>query len=78
LQTESVKDAAWSIDWVGAPVQFQRSLCFIMAAANREFRLTAGKLVPVCNSTLINVNIQQQQTQRKHYTDFSNTRDLFP
>jgi hypothetical protein len=57
LKAESIKDAAWGIDWVGAPVQFQRSVCFIIVAANREFRLTAGKFVPVCNSTLMNVRI---------------------
>jgi len=60
LQADSVRDAAWGMDWIGAPVQFQRSVCFIIAAANKEFRLTAGKFVPVCNSTLMNVNIEQQ------------------
>ena len=57
LQAESVKNAAWGIDWIGAAVQFQRSVCFIIAVANKEFRLTAGKFVPVCNSTLMNVRI---------------------
>ena len=45
------------MEWVGAPVQFQRSVFVIIAAASREFRLTAGKFVPVCNSTLMNVRI---------------------
>jgi len=45
------------MEWVGAPVQFQRSVCVIIAAANREFRLTAGKYVPVCNLTMMNVRI---------------------
>jgi len=57
LQAESVKDAAWGIDWVGTPVQFQRCVWFIIAAANKEFRLTAWKFVPVCNSTMMNVRI---------------------
>ena len=52
-----VSDAGKECDWVGAPVQFQRSVCFIIAAANKEFRLTAGKFVPVCNSTMIHVGL---------------------
>ena len=52
-----MSEAGWECDKVGAPVQFQRSVCFIIAAANREFRLTAGKFVPVCNSTMMNVRI---------------------
>jgi hypothetical protein len=55
FQAESVKDAAWGCDWVGTPVPFQRCLAFIIATANKEFTLTAGKFVPVCNSTLMNV-----------------------
>jgi len=42
-------------DWVGTPVSFQRCLVFIFATANKEFTLTAGKFVPVCNSTMMNV-----------------------
>jgi len=30
---------------------------FIIAAANKEFRLTAGKFVPVSNVTMMNVRI---------------------
>jgi hypothetical protein len=52
-----VRDAAWSCDWVGTPVPFQRCLVFIMATANKEFTLTAGKFVPVCNKTMMNVRI---------------------
>jgi hypothetical protein len=55
FQAESVRDAAWGCDWVGTPVPFQRCLVFIIATANKDFRLTAGKFVPVCNSTMINV-----------------------
>ncbi|XP_033609377.1 odorant receptor 2a-like [Cryptotermes secundus] len=54
-QAESVRDAAWGCDWVGTPVPFQRCLTFIIAAANEEFTLTAGKFVPVCNSTMMNM-----------------------
>jgi hypothetical protein len=50
-----VRDAAWGCDWVGTPVPFQRCLVFIIAAANKEFTLTAGKFVPVCNKTMMNV-----------------------
>jgi hypothetical protein len=57
FQAEIVRDAAWGCDWVGTPVPFQRCLIFIIATANKEFILTAGKFVPVCNSTLMNVRI---------------------
>ncbi|XP_033609376.1 uncharacterized protein LOC117282726 [Cryptotermes secundus] len=54
-QAESVRDAAWGCDWVGTPVPFQRCLAFIIATANKEFTLTAGKFVPVSNKTMINM-----------------------
>jgi len=50
-----VRDAAWGCDWVGTPVQFQRCLVFIIVTANKEVTLTAGKFVPVCNKTMMNV-----------------------
>jgi len=52
-----VRDAAWGCDWIGTPVPFQRCLFFIIASANKEFRLTAGKFVPVCNKTMLNVRL---------------------
>jgi hypothetical protein len=52
-----VRDAVWGCNWVGTPVPFQRSLVFIIAAANKEFTLTAGKFVPVCNKTMMSVRI---------------------
>ena len=55
LQAESVRDAAFGCDWVGTPNTFQRCLMFIIATANKEFRLTAGKFVPVSNVTTLNV-----------------------
>jgi hypothetical protein len=57
FQAETVRDAAWGCDWVGTPVPFQRSLIFIIAAANKEFTLTAGKFVPVSNKTMMNVRL---------------------
>ena len=57
LQAESVRDAAFGCDWVGTPIPFQRSLMFVIATANKEFQLTAGKCVPVSNVTMINVCI---------------------
>jgi hypothetical protein len=57
FQAESVRDAAFGCDWVGTPVPFQRRLIFIIARANREFHLTAGKFVPVSNVTMMNVCI---------------------
>jgi hypothetical protein len=56
LQAESVRHAAWGCDWVGTPIPFQRCLIFIIATASKEFRLTAGKFVPVSNKTMINVS----------------------
>jgi len=56
FQAESVRDAAWGCDWVGTPVSFQRCLVFIIATANKEFTLTAGKFVPVSNETMMNVS----------------------
>ncbi|GFG34088.1 hypothetical protein Cfor_11250, partial [Coptotermes formosanus] len=52
---ESVRDAAFGCDWVGTPVPFQRCLMFIIATANKQFQLTAGKFVPVSNLTMMNV-----------------------
>jgi hypothetical protein len=62
LQAERVRDAAWGCDWVGTPVPFQRCLVFIIATANKEFTLTAGKFVPVSNSTMMNVRIKLVRT----------------
>jgi hypothetical protein len=55
FQAESVRDAAFGCDWVGTPFLFQRSLMFIIATANKGFKLTAGKFVPVSNVTMMNV-----------------------
>jgi hypothetical protein len=57
FQAESVRDAAWGCDWVGTPVPFQRCLVFIIATANKEFTLTAGKFVPVSKLTMLNVRV---------------------
>ncbi|KDR22748.1 hypothetical protein L798_01916, partial [Zootermopsis nevadensis] len=53
-QAESVGDSAWGCDWVGTPVHFQRCLAFVIATAQKEFTLTAGKFVPVSNTTMMN------------------------
>ena len=52
-----MRDAAFGCDWVGSPIPFQRCLMFIIATANKEFQLTAGKFVPVSNFTTKNVCI---------------------
>jgi hypothetical protein len=52
-----VRDAAWSCDWVGTPVEFQRCVILIIAMANKVFTLTAGKFVPVSKETMMNVII---------------------
>ncbi|KAJ4437164.1 hypothetical protein ANN_17299, partial [Periplaneta americana] len=51
---ESVRDAAWASDWVGAPISHQRSLFLIIAQANHKFALTSGKFLPVSNTTMSN------------------------
>jgi len=55
LQAESVRDVAFGCDWVGTAIPFQRCLMFIIATANKEFQLTAGKIVPLSNVTTLNV-----------------------
>ncbi|KAJ4437151.1 hypothetical protein ANN_17286 [Periplaneta americana] len=57
FQGDRVRDAAWDCDWVGTPVSFQRSLVFVIACANKEFKLTAGKCVPVTKQTMMNVRL---------------------
>ena len=56
-QAETVSNAAWNCDWIGAPVSFQRCLIFIIATAKMGFTLTAGKFVPVSNKTKLNVRL---------------------
>jgi len=55
FQAESVRDAAFGCDWVGTAIAFQRCLMSIIATANKDFQLTAGKFVPVSNMTTLNV-----------------------
>jgi hypothetical protein len=57
FQAESVRDAAFGCDWVGTPIPLQRCLMFIIATANKEFHLTAGKFVLVSKVTAMNVCI---------------------
>jgi hypothetical protein len=73
FQVESVRDAACGCDWVGTPVPFQRCLVLIVATANKQFTLTAGKFVPVSNSTMMNVRrlivlciLRQGTRERRH------------
>ena len=67
FQVENVRDAAWGCDWVGSPVSFQRSLVFIITTANKGLTLTAGKFVPVSNTTMINVRIIIVPSTAIHY-----------
>jgi len=57
FQAENIREAAWGCDWVGTPVSFQRCLVFIITTANKRFTLTAGKFVPLSNTTMMNVRI---------------------
>ena len=50
-----MRDAAFGCDWVGTAIPFQRCLMFFIATTNKEFQLTAGKIVPVSNVTTKNV-----------------------
>ncbi|KAJ4437162.1 hypothetical protein ANN_17297 [Periplaneta americana] len=52
---ESVKNAAWASDWIGAPIFYQRNITFIIAQANHKFTLTAGKFFQLSNATLSNM-----------------------
>jgi hypothetical protein len=57
FQAENVRDAAFGCDWVGTAMPFERCLVFIIATANKEFQLTAGKFVPASNVTSVSVCI---------------------
>ncbi|XP_069688206.1 odorant receptor 10-like [Periplaneta americana] len=54
-QAQRVRDAAFACDWVGAPASFQQSLLFMIACANKEIILTAGKCVPVSKQTMLSM-----------------------
>ena len=56
LQAESIRDAAWMFDWVGAPLSAQKDLILMIAMANKDFSLTAGKFVPASRETMMNVS----------------------
>jgi hypothetical protein len=62
FQEASVRDAAFGCDWVGTAIPFQRCRMFIIATANKEFQLTAGKFAPVSNVTLMNVHRAKLRT----------------
>jgi len=59
FQAENVRESVWGCDWLGTPVSFQRCLIFMIATANKGFTMTAGKFVPVTNSTMKNVRVLQ-------------------
>jgi hypothetical protein len=65
LQVECARHAAFGCDWVGTAIPFQRCcLMFIIATANKEFQLTAGKFVPVSNFTAMNVCVAKHRTTK--------------
>lgn len=55
-QAEGVKQAVWESEWVGAPLQQQRDLAFVMSEANKQFVLTAGGFTSLSHHTLIMVS----------------------
>ncbi|KAJ4437149.1 hypothetical protein ANN_17284 [Periplaneta americana] len=54
-QALRIRDAVWDCDWVGTPVSFQRSLAIMIACANQEIVMTAGKFVPISKQTMVNI-----------------------
>ncbi|PSN36547.1 Odorant receptor 103 [Blattella germanica] len=54
-ELQLVSEAAYNSDWVGIPLSEQRSIQFIIVAANKEVLLTAGKFVPATRKTMQNV-----------------------
>ncbi|KAJ4437146.1 hypothetical protein ANN_17281 [Periplaneta americana] len=52
-----IRDAVWDCDWVGTPVSFQRSLAIMIACANQEVVMTAGKIVPISKQTIMNASL---------------------
>ena len=73
-----MRDAAFGCDWVGTAIPFQRCLMFIIATANKEFKLTAGKFVPVSNATMMNVcNIYVCMYKKYIYTHLGVLEDMY-
>ncbi|PNF35137.1 hypothetical protein B7P43_G09265 [Cryptotermes secundus] len=60
VTAEKVREAAWGCDWVGTPISFQKCIRLIIAVANKEFTLTAGKFVPVAIRTMVNVRLDSK------------------
>jgi hypothetical protein len=49
---------------------------FIIAGANKEFTLTAGKFVPVCNKTMMNVRLLTAKHNMQHFKEeLPNTKE---
>jgi hypothetical protein len=56
FQAQDIKQAIWESEWVGAPLEQQRKLMFMMAVADKEFALTAGGFVPLTRHTMLMVS----------------------
>ncbi|PSN50105.1 Odorant receptor 85 [Blattella germanica] len=52
---ENVKEAVYSIDWVGTTETFKRSVLLMITRTNKQFTLTAGKFIPVNNETMLSI-----------------------
>ncbi|KAJ4437189.1 hypothetical protein ANN_17324 [Periplaneta americana] len=70
---ESVGDAAWNSDWIGTPIPHQKSICFIIFMSRKGFQLTAGKVVPLSNITLMNCNDLQTYNINETLQRLTNT-----
>ena len=56
LQAESIREAAWMCDWVGAPLSAQKDLILMIAVSTKDFTFTAGKFVAVSRETMMKVS----------------------
>ncbi|KAJ4437186.1 hypothetical protein ANN_17321 [Periplaneta americana] len=62
-QFDSVRHAAWSSDWIGTPVIYQKSIALIILISSKGFELKACNVVPVSYTTFMSRKIRQEGLQ---------------
>jgi hypothetical protein len=62
FQATLVKESVWQCRWVGAPFRQQRTLMFMMTAANQDLALTAGGFAPLSHHTMMTVRHSGTET----------------
>jgi hypothetical protein len=78
FQSGRVRDAAWGSAWVGAPASFQRAIIFLISVS-KEFKLTAGKIIPVHQGTVMTVRALAHVREDGHkYWPFVSAAPLMP